>query len=69
MSSNPYFNAEGYPDPTAYYGEKAAMRDITNTERRAAELIRALKTFIALSGFELTERVKLREIKTGREFR
>lgn len=67
--SNPYFNNEGYPDPTAYAGTKDIIREETETERKAAELIKVLKFIIRSNGFELIERVKIKDTKTGREFR
>lgn len=66
---NPYYNDEGYPDPTAYPGTKDIIREETETERKAAELIKVLKFIIRSSGFELIERVKIKDTKTGREFR
>lgn len=66
---NPYYNNEGYPDPTAYAGTKDIIREETETERKAAELIKVLKFIIRSSGFELIERVKIRDTKTGREFK
>lgn len=66
---NPYYNDEGYPDPTAYAGTKNIIKEETETERKAAELIKVLKFIIRSSGFELIERVKIKDTKTGREFR
>lgn len=66
---NPYYNDEGYPDPTAYAGTKDIIREETETERKAAELIKVLKFIIRSSGFKLIERVKIKDTKTGREFR
>ena len=67
--NNPYYNSEGYADPTAYAGKKNTIRDESETERRASELIKILKFIIRLAGFELIERVKIKDTKTGREFR
>lgn len=67
--NNPYYNNEGYADPTAYAGTKKIIREESETERRASELIKILKFIIRLSGFELIERVKIKDTKTGREFR
>lgn len=64
-----YKNSEGYADPTAYYGMKDVLREEAKTERRAAELIRVLKFIIRSCDFELIERVKIKDTKTGREFR
>lgn len=69
--NNPYFNSEGYADPTAYAGTKNIIKEEseTETERRASELIKVLKFIIRLASFELIERVKIKDTKTGREFR
>lgn len=67
--NNPYFNSEGYADSTAYSGTKNIIKEESETERRASELIKILKFIIRLAGFELIERVKIKDTKTGREFR
>ena len=61
-------NAEGYVDPTAY----AALQSIVNdekAEKKAAYLIAVLKFIIRESGFELLNRIELRDKRTGRDFR
>ena len=67
--NNPKYNSEGYADPTAYYGTKEIIREENETEKRAYDLIKVLKFIIRSSGFELIERVKIKDTKTGREFR
>lgn len=67
--NNPFYNSEGYPDPTAYAGTKEIIREETKTERKAFELIKVLKFIIRSCGFELIERIKIKDTKTGREFR
>lgn len=69
MSNNPFFNNEGYPDPTAYAGTKNIIREENEAEHKAAELIKVLKFIIRSCGFELIERIKIKDIKTGREFK
>lgn len=66
---NPYYNDEGYPDPTAYNGTKDVIKKETETERKAAELIKVLKFIIRSTGFELIERIKIKDKQTGREFK
>lgn len=66
---NPYFNSEGYADPTAYAGTKNIIKEENETERKAAELIKVLKFIIRSCGFELIERVQIKDTKTGREFK
>lgn len=67
--ANPKCNAEGYNDPTAFYGTHKIVREESETERRANELIKVLKFIIRSTCFELIERVKIRDVKTGKEFR
>lgn len=67
--NNPKYNSEGYADPTAYYGTKEIIREESETEKRAYDLIKVLKFIIRPCGFELIERVKIKDTKTGREFK
>lgn len=67
--ANPKCNAEGYNDPTAFYGTQKIVREESEIERRANELIKVLKFIIRSTSFELIERVKIRDVKTGKEFR
>ena len=67
--NNPKYNSEGYADPTAYYGTKEIIREEGETEKRAYDLIKVLKFIIRSCGFELIERVKIKDTKTGKEFR
>ena len=67
--NNPKYNSEGYADPTAYYGTKEIIREENETEKRAYDLIKVLKFIIRSCGYELIERVKIKDTKTGREFR
>lgn len=57
-------NAEYYDDLTAY----EALRNI-ESEERAKKLVAVLKYIIKLSGFELVERIHLRDKKTNREYK
>ena len=67
--NNPYYNSEGYADPTAYAGTKNIIREEAETERRASELIKVLKFVIRSCGFELVERIEIRDMKSGRVFK
>lgn len=67
--NNPKYNSEGYADPTAYHGTKEIIREESETEKRAYDLIKVLKFIIRSCDFELIERVKIKDTKTGREFR
>lgn len=56
-------NKEGYADPTAY----DALKNIDD-EKRVSELVFILKWIINKSGFELLERIKLRDKKSGKTY-
>ncbi len=58
-------NSEGYHDPTAY----AATKPITDEEARVTRLVHSIREFAALSGFEITNRIELRGIKSRRTYR
>lgn len=62
-------NSEGYADPTAYEGMKDVIREESEAEKRVHDLVKVLKYIINSAGFELTERVQLRDKKTGREYK
>ncbi len=63
------YNVEGYADPTAYEGMKEIIREENENDKRAFDLVKMLKYIIKLAGFELIERVQLRDTKSGREYR
>lgn len=67
---NPYFNSEGYADPTAY----AAMRTIQREENAALDsrvnlLIKVIKFIATEAGFDVINRIELRDRKTGRKYK
>lgn len=62
-------NSEGYSDPTAYAALYKIQQEEMEQQRRVAELMRVLKYIIDKSGFELAERIAVREKRTGKEFR
>ena len=61
----PYRNPEGYADPTAH----DAIASIVPADQRCMLLIRVLKGTIELAGFELAERIVVRDKATGRVYR
>lgn len=63
--SKPWENNSGCKDPTAY----AATRAVSEEEERVNELVRILKNTIRLTGFELLNRIELRDRKSGRIYR
>lgn len=66
---NPKRNAEGYPDPTAYYGTREVIKTESEADKRAFDLIKVLKFIIRSCGFELIEHIQIKDTKTGREYR
>lgn len=62
-------NVEGYADPTASIAVGQVSREESETDKRACDLIRVLKFIIRSCDFELTERIQLKDTKSGREYR
>lgn len=66
---NPYYNQSGCADPTAYKAVKAVSKEDAALEGRKNYLIKVLKYIINNAGFELINRIELRDNSTGKEFR
>lgn len=66
---NQKLNAEGYADPTAYYGMKETVKEEYESDKRTYDLVKVLKYIIRMSGFELINRIQLKDIKSGREYK
>lgn len=62
----PWENAEGYHDPTAYHGTKNIIRDEDEQQKRVNTLIFVLKYITRLAGFELLNRIEIKDRKTVR---
>ena len=62
-------NKEGYNDPTAYKGMMAALRDETDQQRRLTALISVLKYIIDIAGYDLMNRIEVKDRRTGKEYR
>lgn len=62
-------NSEGYLDPTASIAISQMSREESESDKRAYDLVKVLKFIIRSCGFELTERIQLKETKSGREYR
>lgn len=69
MSNNPKFNSEGYYDPTAYEGLKPIIKEEAIQQKRVSELIQVLKYIIDKAGFDVVNRIALKDKKTGKEYR
>lgn len=57
-------NAEGYPDPTAY----GALENIESKER-AQKVLRKILRICADNDFELVERIRIYDKRTGRVYK
>ena len=66
---NPWKNAEGYTDPTAYEALKAVDRQEAEQQKKVNALIGVLKYIINAAGFDLLTRIELKDRQTGREYR
>lgn len=62
-------NAEGYADPTAYNAMTKIAREEHDLTKRVSSVIGIIKGVADLAGFDLVERIALRDRKTGREYR
>lgn len=67
--NDPRRNSEGYYDPTAYEALRGVMAEENAAERKVNFLIKVLKYIISESGFELVNRIELKDTKTGRVYR
>ena len=56
-------------DPTAYHGTKNIIRDEDEQQKRVNTLIFVLKYITRLAGFELLNRIEIKDRKNGREYR
>lgn len=65
----PLRNPSGNRDPTAHDALEGMQRDWeSQQDRRAMEAIRALKTMIDLAGYDLLNRIELRDRLTGKKY-
>lgn len=69
VMTNLYFNGEKYPDPTAYNGTKEIIKEEFNQQKRVNELIFVIKYLIKNAGFEMGNKIVLKDKKTGKEYR
>ena len=68
-NKNPYYNSEGYADPTAYGALKPIMQADAALEGKVNFLIKVLKFIANEAGFDVTNRIELCDRKTGRVFK
>lgn len=67
--NKPYYNSEGYPDPTAYYAMKSIMQEEKELEKKVHNLVNVLKFIVDWAGFEFMGRIQIRHKKSGKEFK
>lgn len=66
---NPKFNTSGCKDMTAYEALKPLIKEEVELEKKVHNIVNVMKFILEWAGFELTERIKLKDKRTGREFR
>lgn len=62
-------NNEGYPDPTASVAVGSMHKEEHEVDKRAYDLVKVLKFIIRAAGFELVERMQLKDRKSGRVYK
>lgn len=62
-------NPEGYPDPTAYVAIEHVTQEEQREKKRLDTLIFVLRYIIEAAGYDLVNRVILRDKHTGKEWR
>ena len=65
----PYRNGSGCPDPTAHAAMEPIQREQDEADRRASLLLKAIKIICELAGFDLMNRIELKDRRTGRKYR
>ena len=69
FKNNPYYNGEGCPDPTAYHALNPIVREETALNNRANFIVKVLNFIANEAGFDIMDRIKLKDRKTGRIFK
>lgn len=65
----PWQNAEGYADPTAYNAMRNIDREENEQVKRVSALVSVLKYVIDAAGFDLVNRIELRDRSTGKLYK
>ena len=61
----PRWNSEHYRDPTA----DLAMQSVEADEARIKRVVRFIKDFLDMMGFDLLARIEIRDRRTGKEYK
>ena len=62
-------NGEGYNDPTAFLGIQAVIRSESEPQKRSNTLIFVIKYIIDAAGYDLLNRIEVKDRKSGKEYR
>jgi len=68
-NKNPFLNASGCPDPTAYQALKPIIKEEADLDKKVHNLVNVLKFIVDWAGLEFIGRIQLRCKRTGKEFR
>jgi hypothetical protein len=63
------FNSSGCKDPTAYEALKPIIKEESELEKKAHDVMKVIKFIIGLAGFELIQRIQIKDKRTGKEFK
>ena len=66
---NPLYNSEGYYDPTAFYGMKSMVSEESKEAKKVHRLVNQLKDLAESQGYEVTNRIVLKDKNTGKVFK
>lgn len=65
----PQRNAEGYSDPTAYGALQPMQAEKNEEEERLKRMVKTVKAVVEFAGFDLIERIQVRDRKSGRIYK
>ena len=68
-SGIPYRNPSGLSDPTAHDAIRNVQMETDDADLRVQAFIRAIKTLVEQSGYDLLARIEIRDKATGRNYR
>lgn len=66
---NPLYNSEGYYDPTFYYATKDIIKEQSKEAKKVHRLVNQLKDLAESQGYEVTNRIVLKDKNTGKVFK
>ncbi len=65
----PLRNPSGLPDPTACTALRNVQKEMDEADLRVQAFIRAIKTLVEQSGYDLLARIEIMDRKTGKCYR